>query len=51
MSKVLLKLTCVIPRDEVDRIEAQINDDLKENGFAIVPPIFEVYEIDGKEVE
>lgn len=46
MSKLLLKPAVMLPRDDLDRIEDQIVNDLEKNGFAIIPPIFEVYEIE-----
>lgn len=46
MSKLILKPTIMIPQDDLDRIEEQIARDLERDGFAIIPPIFEVYEID-----
>lgn len=49
MSKLILKPTVMIHRDELDRLEERIAKDLERNGFAIIDPIFEVYEIKEKE--
>lgn len=45
MSKLILKPTTMIHPDELDRIEERIAKDLEKNGFAIISPMFEVYEI------
>lgn len=49
MSKLLLKPTAMIKHDDLDRIEEQIKQDLEKNGFAIIPSMFEVYEINNDE--
>ena len=51
MSKLILKPTIMLPNADIERLEEQIANDLEKNGFVIIPPIFEVYEIDEKEGE
>jgi hypothetical protein len=51
VSKLILKPTVQLNRDSIDRIEAIIANNLEKNGFAVIDPIFEVYEIKEKEVE
>ena len=51
MSKLILKPTVMIHQDALGRMGEQIAKDLERDGFAIISPIFEVYEIKEKEVE
>lgn len=46
MKKLILKSVRMLKQEDFDKIKSEICRDIKELGFAIVPPNIEVYEFD-----